>query len=301
MRSLILTLVVALILGSVFVSSSVAQQPTGPVTLGNVPAPDEAPSPTAAPEAKAADAGAVRPAGTLVRPKDGVQHPDLDKAWKGYEAAVANATESIKAAIAKQHDAAAATGKLELVEKWEAIEEKFRNAGELPAEGEETKAAVRAAVADYKSAKDELAKTYESVVKGLTMEKKIPEAKAVRAEWAALVGGGPKQPIVAAVPGPQQRRQWLLGIWILSADIEAHAKADGSWTETNRNNGLLHATGTWGGPDAEGFFKVRLSNGWTVFIHPTAQDLADVKYTSPAGKPVPEDGSTGVIKKKGAR
>ncbi len=121
----------------------------------------------------------VRPSGTLVRPEDDVRHPDLDKAWAEYDAAVAKAAERIKAAIAKQFNAAVAKGDLDTAEKCQAILKKFEKAGEMPT-STEAKAAVNAAVADFKKAKDKLAAAYESVVKGLTMEKKIAEAKAVR-------------------------------------------------------------------------------------------------------------------------
>lgn len=181
MRSLKLAMVVAVILGAVCVPSALAQQPTGPATLENLLKPDEAPKPPAAPKANAADAGPARPAGTLVRPKDGVQHPDLDKAWAEYDAAVAKATEGIKAVIAQQFDAATSKGDLDAAEKWQAIGEQFEKKGELPGESA-TKVAVSAAVADYKRASAALAKAYESVVKSLTIEQKIDEAKAVRDE-----------------------------------------------------------------------------------------------------------------------
>lgn len=117
--------------------------------------------------------------------KDGVKHPDLDKAWTDYDAAVAKVTESIKAAIAKQFDAATAKGDLDAAEKWQVIGEKFEKAGELPTD-KEAKTAVSAAVADYKKAREELTKVYEAVVKNLTMEKKIAEAKAVRNEMLVV-------------------------------------------------------------------------------------------------------------------
>lgn len=270
-----------------------AEQPTEPVALDGAAVGETAVAPDAVNE-NPVDAGPIAPAGTVSRPQSGEQHPDLDKAWADYEAAVANATEAVKAAIASQFDAATAKGDLDTADKWQVIGERFEKAGELPAEGQE----VKAAVADYKRAKDELAKAYESVVKGLTIAKKIPEAKAVRAEWAALAGDAPKQPIVAQVPPtPEARKRWLMGIWIMNVDVEARAEANGNWTEINTNNKQVHAVGKWGGPDAEGFFKIRLNNGWTVFIRPTAQGQADVKFISPEGK---ETGQR-VIRKKGAR
>ena len=141
------------------------------------------------PKTAEVDASPKQPAGTVARPEDGVQHPDLDKAWADYDAVVSKVTESVKAAIANQFDAATAKGDLDAAEKWQKAQEKFEKAGEVPAETE-AKAAVNAAVADYKKAKDDLAKAYESVVKSLTMEKKITEAKAVREEARLLNAGG---------------------------------------------------------------------------------------------------------------
>lgn len=59
-----------------------------------------------------ADAGPKRPAGAVTRPKDGVQHPDLDKASAEYEADVARAREVILAAMNKKLDAAHKVGGL---------------------------------------------------------------------------------------------------------------------------------------------------------------------------------------------
>jgi hypothetical protein len=158
-------------------AACLAQQP-GPATLENLVNSPEDQDASAVTEV---DAGPKPPAGTVARPKDGVQHPDLDKAWADYDAVVAKAAEGIKAAITKQFDAAAEKGDLDAAEKWQTALEKFKKTGEVPS-GSETKSAVSAAVADYKKAKEELGKAYESVVKALTMEKKIAEAKAAREE-----------------------------------------------------------------------------------------------------------------------
>lgn len=184
MRSSGLPLVVAAVLAAVFVSSSVAQQPTGPATIENVLASDEAPKPPAAPEAKAADADAVRPSGTLVRPKDGVQHPALDKAWAEYDAAVTKTAESVRAALAKQFAAATAKGDLDAAEKWQKAIERFEEAGEVPAETD-TKDSI-------KRANNELIKAYTAVEKDFTVEKKLNEARATRDEANALT---PKPPV----------------------------------------------------------------------------------------------------------
>jgi hypothetical protein len=161
----------------------VAQQVPGRATLEPlVNSPDSQSAPVVP---AAAESGGKRPAGIAARPKDGVSHPDLDTAWAEYDQTVAKVAESIKAAILKQFNAAAEKGDLDTAERWQTALENFAKAGDVPSELE-TKGAVSAAVADYKKAKDELGKAYETVVKTLTMEKKIAEAKAIRAELRAL-------------------------------------------------------------------------------------------------------------------
>ena len=182
MRLWVVRFACVLVLGSS--SASFGQEPSGPQTLENLLTSDDAEQ-SAAPAADGTYAGPKRPAGTVARPKDAVQHPDLDKAWADYDAVVAKAAERIKATISKQFDATAAKGDLDAAEKWQTALEKFEKAGELPA-STETKAAVGTASSDYKKAKEELVKAYEGVVKALTMEKNIAEAKAVRDELKRL-------------------------------------------------------------------------------------------------------------------
>jgi hypothetical protein len=181
------TLVCLLAVGSVIfggLKHALAQQPE-PATLENLLKSDEPQANPAGSKAEATPPSPKRPAGTLSRPADGVQHPTLDKAWAEYDATVSKTAESIRAAIAKQFDAATAKGDLDAAEKWQTLDDKFREAGEVPAEPE-TKTAVSAAIADYKKAKEELAHAYEALVKSLTMEKKIEDAKTARDEWRAL-------------------------------------------------------------------------------------------------------------------
>jgi len=182
MRSFYFESLAAWIVLLVFACPCVAQETE---TLDDLAARSELAKTSNNPQAGDAKAAAIRPAGTLTRPKDGVQHPDLDKAWAEYDASVSKVTASIKAATTKQFDAAAAKGDLDTAEKWQATLEKFEKTGELPTE-KETKMAVSAAVVEYKKAKEELGTAYESVVKALTMEKKIAEAKAVRGEHTTL-------------------------------------------------------------------------------------------------------------------
>ena len=165
------------------ITACLAQQPTGPATLENLLLPDKAQKPAAA------GVGPKRFVGSVVRPQDGVKHPDLDEGWAVYDAAAAKAAESIKAAISKQFEAATAKGDLDAAEKWQATLEKFEKTGELPTE-KETKMAVSAAVVEYKKAKDELGKAYEAVVTALTMDKKIAEARAGKEELRVVFGVG---------------------------------------------------------------------------------------------------------------
>ena len=177
-----------------------AQQPTGPATLESLLNSDEGQKPATT----EADAAPKRPAGTVTRPKDGVNHPDLDKAWADYDAVVTKAAEGIRAAIAKQFDAATAKGDLDAAEKWQNALEKFEKAGELPAD-KEAKAAVSAAVVDYKKAREELTKAYGTVVKALTVEKRIAEAKAVRRESQAFGKTPEKDTGISKSPVASQR------------------------------------------------------------------------------------------------
>jgi hypothetical protein len=177
--------VVAFAVGLAVAFPCFGQNSPGPATLESLVNAGESQQVPAVAASEEGDAGPRRPAGTVARPKDGVQHPDLDKAWAEYDMAVAKAAEGIKAAISKQFAAATAKGNLDAAEKWQAALEMFEKTGEVPVEAV-TKAAVSAAVAEYKNAEEELSKTYEAVVKSLTMAQKIAEAKAVRNELLSI-------------------------------------------------------------------------------------------------------------------
>lgn len=171
-----------------------AQPQPGPATLEDLADSGAIQGTATDSEREPAGSGPNRPAGTVVRPKDGVQHPDLDKAWAEYDETVAKAAKSVWTAISQQFDAAAAKGDLDTAEIWQEVLKEFEKSGEVPSRSE-TKAAVSAAVADCRKARDELATTYEAVVKALTKEKRIPEAKGVRNEWQVL-GASAKDPVV---------------------------------------------------------------------------------------------------------
>jgi hypothetical protein len=173
-------LVVLSVLACWSIAICLAQRP-GPATLESLLNSDE--------DHKHAAAATVTspkgPVGTMARPKDGVRHPVLDKAWDNYDTAVGKVADEIRAAIRKQFDAVAAKGDLDAAIKWQSVLEKFNDAGEIPA-GSEAKGAVNDAVAAYKKAREDVTKAYEDVVKALTMEKRLVEARAVRNESKVL-------------------------------------------------------------------------------------------------------------------
>jgi hypothetical protein len=158
-----------------------AQNTSGRATLEDLINADQPKNSVALVEPEVTAAVPTPPAGVVARPKDGVKHPDLDRAWAVYDAAVSKVAAGVRAAITKQFDAATSKGDLDAVLKWQHALDRFEATGELPAE-KETKAAINTAVADYRKSREELALAYEPVVKALTMEKKIAEARAARDE-----------------------------------------------------------------------------------------------------------------------
>lgn len=256
-------------------SACLAQQPSGPRTLENLLNSDGVQKPAVAADTGVTDAAPKRPAGTVTRPKDGVQHPDLDKAWADYDAAVLKVTESLKAAIAKQFDAATAKGDLDAAEKWQKAQEKFERAGEVPAETD-TKSAVTSAVADYKRAKDEILKAYESVVKSLTMEKNIVQAKVVRDESRRLSESGP-----VPVPVPKPVAHVVEGVWRWGK----HAMVfypNGTAKEFFPDKGGNPTSGRWNAA-AEKEVSLRLDNGYVVACA-LAGDSMIASCQSPEGR-----------------
>jgi hypothetical protein len=139
-----------------------------------------------APEADAIAEDPKRLAGTVARPKDGIRHPDLDKAWVAYDAVISKAAETIRAAIVKRFDVVTAEGDLDAAEKWHKVQEDFDNFGVTPAE-KDTESDVVAAMTDCRNAEQELAKAYETVVRSLTIERNLPKARAAKDEWQASI------------------------------------------------------------------------------------------------------------------
>ena len=177
--------VVLLIVATLFVCGSraicIAQNSIGHADPSGLVGADQPNDTTAASNAVKALARLRRPEGTLTRTKDGVSHPDLDRAWDQHDAVVVTIAESIQAAIGKQFDTVTATADLDAAEKWQAIRKRFEDHGELP-DNTETEAVVISASDAYWEAKGELAKAYDAVIKDLTREQQIDKAKAVREE-----------------------------------------------------------------------------------------------------------------------
>jgi hypothetical protein len=275
-------------------SPCLAQRPSGPRTLETLltgeqeaPAVADTSKPAGQPQRPAG-----WPQGTLVRPEDGVKHPDLDKAWGDYAVTVTAVAENIRTAITKQFDAAAAKGDLDAAEKWQALLKNFEKSGEVPTDSE-TKSAVSAAVTKYKKAKEELAKAYEDVVKALTMEKRIAEAKAARDELqtagkATLTDSKPK-PVLeergAAQDRLSKKKEPDASQALRAKFIGLYRNADNGNMEEIRTDGLFTVNGNmsnqWSGKwfldmnDPKGPCVVRESINNTTsrwYIHGVDQD-----------------------------
>jgi hypothetical protein len=181
MRSFIWLLAVVSLIGGAS-ASCFAQRPLGPPTFEAL-VNGESES-RAAPDAAAASS---QRRGVLARPTDRAHHADLDKAWEDYEAAVAQITKNVEAAIQRQFDASAAKGDLDAAEVSQKALDDFTKRGMLPA-GEASKAVVDKARTALAKAQQDLGEGYAAVIKALTINKDITLAKAVRDEWRLLEG-----------------------------------------------------------------------------------------------------------------
>ena len=254
-----------------------AQQRPSPATLENLLTSDEPPKAADASAAKSPDAGPKRPAGTVARPADGVQHPDLDKAWAEYDAAVGRAADSITAAINKQFDAASAKGDLDAAEKWQVLGEKFEKAGELPVESE-TKAAVSSAASEYKKAREELTKAYEAVVKALTMDKKIADAKAVRGEWLAMSEAKKEEATTSTASSIAEKATGELQKVVFLSDLEEQmvsVTVGGGWS--------FGKNGDIGNGRKEQILVRGLASKKGLSMHPATKGVSSVTYNVPDG------------------
>lgn len=123
--------------------------------------------------------------GPLVRPKSGEKHPDLDQAWDDYGSAVDIAHAQIRTALVKQFDAATEEGDLDAAEKWQAALSSFDLSGAVPSDPS-IKSAAREVETNLKKAREQLAEAYDALVKSLTRQKNVKQAKAVRDELRAI-------------------------------------------------------------------------------------------------------------------
>ena len=254
-----------------------AQTPTGPATLESpVNSGDSRSSTASATEATASDT--KRPTGTVSRPKDGVRHPALDKAWAEYDAVIDKAAEQIRAAISKQFGVATAKGDLEAADKWQTTLEKFETSGEVPAETG-TKIAVSEAVADCKRAKERLGMAYEAAIKALTKEKKIAEAKVVRAEQDSVLS-------IPVAPRPKVVfDDALVGTWLdgLPDGVTRTVFPNLEVQEVATKNRQNLATGK-ARRLADGRYEVRLSNGFATYYRLLSPNEVEFQAIDPRGK-----------------
>jgi hypothetical protein len=190
-------------------SRGLAQQPTGPATLENLPT-DEGVAPAKRPVAVDATAptaantlSSARIQGAVTRPKDGVQHPDLDKAWAEYAEQIETVAKAIEQAIEKGLNAAAASGDLDAALKWKTAGEQFQKDGQIPEVLDGPKPQGRPKPRPTKletspqslvtEARARLAKAYEAVEKELVKSLDLEKAKQVRSErdWLSAAGDKP--------------------------------------------------------------------------------------------------------------
>ena len=139
--------------------------------------------------------------GAVARPKDGVQHPDLDAAWTEYDKQIETAAKAIEQAIERELSKAAEAGDLDAALKWKTAGEQFKKAGRIPEGMEGTKPQGRPKPRPTKQdpsqqslvveAQGRLEKVYEAVEKELVKSLDLEKAKQVRSERESLapVGG----------------------------------------------------------------------------------------------------------------
>jgi hypothetical protein len=229
------------------------------------------------------------PAGTVKRPKDGVQHPDLDEAWADYEATVKAVFETLRSSVAEQFEAAAAKGDLDAAERWQSIADAFRETGEVPVQ-QETMTILSAAAADYKKAREELGKAYEAVVKALTMEKRIAEAKVVRDESRAIENDDslPKTksfPRKQPPPKPAPTKPapvFTESIWRWGQHIMVFCP-DGIAKEFAPDLGGNPTTGKWESK-SDKLVTLRLNNGFEIECVVIGSDSIRASCRSPQGQ-----------------
>lgn len=122
------------------------------------------------------DPKAIRPAGTYVRPQNGVQDVDLDNAWAAYNAAIDKATSAIRDAIDKHRKAARESNDLGAATKYKELLEALEKNGQLPTEEKGLKDHVKAAQESYKDAAGALQESYALVIKKRTQDLSVDES-----------------------------------------------------------------------------------------------------------------------------
>jgi hypothetical protein len=138
--------------------------------------------------------------GAVTRPKDGVQHPDLDAAWIEYDEQIETAAKAIEQAIEKGLNAAAASGDLDAALKWKTAGEQFQKDGQIPEVLDSQRPQGRPKPKPTKpepspqslvaEARARLAKAYESAEQQLTKQHDFEKAKQVRSERESLTPAG---------------------------------------------------------------------------------------------------------------
>lgn len=197
MRPWVLGFWCALVLGgSLQGMAQQQQQQSGPRTLEGLLNSGEAQAPTATAEAAKAAVPAGRIQGAVARPKDGVQHPDLDAAWTEYDKQIETAAKAIEQAIERELSKAAEAGDLDAALKWKTAGEQFKKAGRIPEglDGQKPRTPPKQRPAKSESSSESLvaeaqvrlAKAYEAVEKELVKSLDLEKATQVRSEKTSL-------------------------------------------------------------------------------------------------------------------
>jgi len=222
--------------------------------------------------------------GTVARPKNGVRHPDLDKAWAEYDSIVAKVTEDVSAAINREYQSAVNKGDLDTAEKWERVAKKFSSEGECQLE-KELGAIGKKSALKLKSAHTALEKAYDSVVKALTIEKKITQAKAAKSEFAGLASA-----VQETAKAREQAAVFakFVAVWRWPDGGTEEIRADGAWITRGDPNDRWSGKWVVDPQDPKGLCVVRTTNGGRK--GPVTQRF----YADPANPKVlrSEDGAT---------
>jgi hypothetical protein len=191
MRPQVFVFVFAILVGGFVPSEAPAQRPTAADAT-------EPAAPTPLPTG--------RIDGAVARPKDSVQHPDLDAAWAQYDREIDAVAKAVETAIEQKLNAAAAAGDLDASLKWKTAGEQFNKDRRIPEglKGQNTGGpkpprmpkATRQPINSESSfpvllgeAGERLAKAYEAVEKDLVRSRDFDAAKKVRSERESLALG----------------------------------------------------------------------------------------------------------------